>query len=114
MENLQKVQIEQIINSTQPLNKSEIQIYITQLPEWALIEENGEERLQRVFKFKNFLDALRFTNQVGDLAETENHHPALLTEWGKVTVTWWTHKVAGLHRNDFVMAARTEALYHNP
>ena len=67
--------------------------------------------LERVFKWKNFVQALAFTNRVGELAEEEGHHPALLTEWGKVTVTWWTHKIKGLHRNDFIMAARTDQLY---
>jgi 4a-hydroxytetrahydrobiopterin dehydratase len=48
---------------------------------------------------------------VGEQAEEEGHHPALLTEWGKVTVTWWTHKIGGLHHNDFIMAARTDELF---
>jgi len=56
------------------------------------------------------LVALAFTNRVGALAEAEGHHPALLTEWGRVTVTWWTHKIRGLHRNDFIMAAKTDGL----
>ena len=62
-------------------------------------------------KFKNFVQALAFTHRVGELAEEQDHHPALLTEWGKVTVTWWTHAVKGLHRNDFIMAAKTDELY---
>ena len=82
-----------------------------QVPDWKQIEEDGEERLQRQFSFKNFAEALAFTNQVGDLAEDEGHHPALLTEYGKVTVTWWTHKIGGLHRNDFICAAKTDDLY---
>jgi 4a-hydroxytetrahydrobiopterin dehydratase len=48
---------------------------------------------------------------VGEVAEAEDHHPALLTEWGKVTVTWWTHAVKGLHRNDFIAAAKTDQLH---
>ena len=55
--------------------------------------------------------ALAFTNKVGELAEAEDHHPAILTEWGLVTVTWWTHKVKGLHRNDLIMASKTDAAY---
>ena len=78
---------------------------------WRLHEVDGEERLTRSFDFKNFADALAFTNRIGTLAEDENHHPALLTEWGSVTVSWWTHKIGGLHRNDFIMAAKTDALY---
>ncbi|HVR28570.1 MAG TPA: 4a-hydroxytetrahydrobiopterin dehydratase, partial [Thermoanaerobaculia bacterium] len=54
---------------------------------------------------------LDFTNKVGEIAEEEGHHPALLTEWGKVTVGWWTHKIKGLHRNDFIMAAKTDEAY---
>lgn len=81
-----------------------------QVSDWDVIEVEGIKRLQRVFKFKNFSEALNFTNQVGALAEAEDHHPAILTEWGKVTVTWWTHKIKGLHQNDFIMAAKTDAL----
>ena len=77
---------------------------------WQLLERDGIARLERAFHFRNFTDALAFTNRVGALAEAEGHHPALLTEWGRVTVTWWTHKIGGLHRNDFIMAAKTDGL----
>jgi 4a-hydroxytetrahydrobiopterin dehydratase len=82
-----------------------------QLPGWSVEERKGERQLERVFRFDDFAAALAFTVKVGDLAEQEGHHPALLTEWGRVTVTWWTHKIGGLHRNDFVMAARTDQLF---
>ncbi|BES71812.1 4a-hydroxytetrahydrobiopterin dehydratase [Marinobacter nanhaiticus D15-8W] len=82
-----------------------------EVPEWALVEKGGEQQIERTFKFKNFAEALTFTNKVGDLAEAEGHHPALLTEYGKTTVNWWTHKIGGLHRNDFIMAARTDELF---
>ena len=81
-----------------------------QVPEWQIMERDGIKRLERVFKFENFAQALAFTNKVGELAETEGHHPALLVEWGKVTVQWWTHKIKGLHRNDFIMTAKTDQL----
>jgi 4a-hydroxytetrahydrobiopterin dehydratase len=81
-----------------------------QVPEWRVETRDGEARLERVFPFPDFAEALAFTNRVGALAEEEGHHPALLTEWGRVTVGWWTHKIRGLHRNDFVMAAKTDAL----
>src|SRR5687768_16100393 len=80
------------------------------IPEWELVERDGIPRLERVFRFGNFTEALAFTQRVGELAEAEGHHPAILTEWGRVTVTWWTHKIRGLHRNDFIMAAKTDAL----
>jgi 4a-hydroxytetrahydrobiopterin dehydratase len=81
---------------------------LPQLPEWELITVHGIRRLRRTFKFPDFATALGFTDRVGALAEEAGHHPALLTEWGRVTVTWWTHKIKDLHRNDFVMAARTD------
>jgi 4a-hydroxytetrahydrobiopterin dehydratase len=82
-----------------------------QVPDWRLVERDGIKRLERVFTFRNFVQALAFTNAVGAIAEAEGHHPAILTEWGRVTVTWWTHKIKGLHRNDFIMAAKTDRLY---
>ena len=84
--------------------------YLPQIPHWSVVEREGIERLERVFTFPDFATALAFTNRVGELAEREGHHPALLTEWGRVTVTWWTHKIRGLHRNDFILAARTDPL----
>lgn len=81
-----------------------------QIPGWHLVERDGIPRLERVFRVPSFVEALALTNRIGALAEEEGHHPALLTEWGRVTVTWWTHKIRGLHRNDFIMAAKTDAL----
>ena len=81
-----------------------------QIPQWSLTEIEGIPRLERTFRFSNFAQALNFTNRVGALAEEEGHHPAILTEWGKVAISLWTHKIRGLHRNDFVMAAKIDAL----
>lgn len=89
----------------------ELQEFLPLIPEWRVVEREGMPRLERAYKFKNFADALAFTDRVGAMAEQEDHHPALLTEYGKTTVTWWTHKIKGLHRNDFVMAAKCDALY---
>ena len=82
-----------------------------QASDWEIVELDGINRLRRVFSFDDFAQALAFTNKVGEVAEEEGHHPALLTEWGRTTVTWWTHKIKGLHRNDFIMAAKTDELY---
>jgi 4a-hydroxytetrahydrobiopterin dehydratase len=92
-----------------PLSEAEIAARREQVPHWQVIEQDGIPRLQRLFRFRNFAEALEFTRRVGELAEMEDHHPAILTEWGKVTVTWWTHKIRGLHQNDFIMAAKTDA-----
>jgi 4a-hydroxytetrahydrobiopterin dehydratase len=88
----------------------EIVGYMAELSEWRLFECDGMNRVDRVFKFKNFAEAIAFTDKVGELAEQYGHHPTILTEWGKVTVTYWTHKIGGLHKTDFIMAAKTEAL----
>ena len=92
------------------LTDTEIAELSPQVPEWHVVQREGIKRLERVFRFRNFAEALAFTNRVGEQAEEEGHHPALLTEWGRVTVTWWTHKIGGLHRNDFIMAAKTDEL----
>lgn len=80
------------------------------IPDWELVSPDGVDRLERTFAFKDFARALAFTNRVGELAEAEGHHPKLVTEWGQVGVSWWTHKIRGLHRNDFIMAAKTDEL----
>ena len=90
--------------------KEETDDFMEQLPNWIIIEEEGIKRLKQVFKFNNFVDAVSFTQKVATLAENENHHPAILTEWGQVTVSWWTHKINGLHVNDFIMAAKTDEI----
>ena len=94
------------------VTEAEIAEFKPQIPAWQTVEREGIPRLERVFKFPDFAQAVAFTNRVAELAEAEDHHPAILTEWGKVTVTWWTHKIRGLHRNDFVAAAKTDELYH--
>ena len=90
------------------VDEAETRRLLRALPEWCLIEADGVRQLERVVTFPDFQSALAFTNRVGALAEAEGHHPALLTEWGRVTVRWWTHTLRGLHRNDFIMAARTD------
>ena len=93
------------------LTDEEIADLLPQVSEWKIVEQDGVKHLERYFKYRNFVHALAFTNKVGELAEAEGHHPAILTEWGKVKVTWWTHEIKGLHRNDFIMAAKTDRLY---
>jgi 4a-hydroxytetrahydrobiopterin dehydratase len=84
---------------------------LTELPLWKINRVDGVDQLVRVFRWKDFSEALAFANDIAELAEKNNHHPALLVEWGKTTVSWWTHSLGGLHQNDFVMAARCDVLY---
>jgi len=96
-----------------PFSRAQIDEYHSQTPAWEVVDEKDVPRLRRIFKFKDFAGALTFTQQVGQLAEEQGHHPVIRTEWGKVTVTWWTHKIKGLHQNDFIMAAKSDQLYAN-
>ncbi len=92
------------------LTDTEIEMLHPQISEWQVIEVDGVKRLQKIFKLKNFIEAISLTNKVGMIAEKEDHHPLIVTEWGRVTVQWWTHKIHGLHKNDFIMAAKTDEL----
>jgi 4a-hydroxytetrahydrobiopterin dehydratase len=77
--------------------------------DWRVVNDH---HLEKEFTFKNFRDALAFTNRVGDLAEGQGHHPDIYLAWGKVRVTVWTHKIDGLTESDFVLAAKIEKLQH--
>ncbi|WP_132607253.1 4a-hydroxytetrahydrobiopterin dehydratase [Pseudomonas aeruginosa] len=90
------------------VSDEELPVLLRQIPDWNIEVRDGIMQLEKVYLFKNFKHALAFTNAVGEISEAEGHHPGLLTEWGKVTVTWWSHSIKGLHRNDFIMAARTD------
>ncbi|MHA7879384.1 MAG: 4a-hydroxytetrahydrobiopterin dehydratase [Saccharospirillum sp.] len=92
------------------VSEAELADLIREIPDWTPISEGSVMQLERAFQFKDFRQALAFTNRVGELAEAEGHHPEIRTEWGKVTVRWWTHKIGGLHRNDFICAAKTDRI----
>mgnify|MGYP001976018222 CR=1 FL=1 len=102
------------LNTSKPaahaLDEQQAKELLADLEGWELINVDGIPRVEKSFAFKDFQQSLAFTNRVGALAEDVGHHPALLTEWGKVTVTWWSHSLGGVHRNDVIMAARTERL----
>lgn len=108
MTDLKQLKCEACTAASPAVTSEEIAQLKSQLPGWEIIESERELRLAKVYKFPDFQSAIAFTDAVGVEAEKEGHHPALLTEWGKVTVTWWTHSIGGLHKNDFIMAARTD------
>jgi 4a-hydroxytetrahydrobiopterin dehydratase len=93
------------------LTDEEIAALTPQVPEWSVAEVAGVKRIQREFKFKDFRQALDFTVAVGEMAEREAHHPDVHLSWGRVLVEIWTHKIKGLHQNDFILAAKTDELY---
>jgi len=93
------------------MEEDEIEEYQQEVPEWDVVEVDGIPRLKRTFKFKNFAEALAFTDQIGEIAEEQGHHPVIELTWGRVIVEWWTHNINGLHENDFIMAAKTSEIY---
>lgn len=94
-----------------PMTVEQMSNYTPQVPEWQIIDKDSVAKLSREFKLKDFVAAITFADTIGKLAEENGHHPKLIVEWGKVTVVWWTHAVKGLHRNDFIMAAKTDELF---
>ena len=93
------------------VTESEIAELHPQVADWEITNADGIPRLERIYRFKNFGDALAFSTELGNSADAEGHHPRMVVEWGRVGVEWWTHKIRGLHRNDFVMAAKTDVMY---
>lgn len=96
--------------AAKPLTGQELKDSLHEIPGWSISEENGINRLVKRFSFHDFNEAMEFSNKIWKLAEAEGHHPAILTEWGKVTVSWWTHAIEGVHLNDVIMAAKTDKL----
>lgn len=94
-----------------PLTEDETSQLMGEVPNWQLVKSERIPRLRRTFDFKNFVTALEFTNKIGELAEDQGHHPVIELTWGEVTVQWWTHNIKGLHKNDFIMAAKTNEVY---
>ena len=95
------------------LTSSEVEGLNKQIPQWEVLHESGILKLRREYPFDDFVSALAFTNMVGEMSESANHHPDILTQWGMVTLTWWSHKIKGLHQNDFIMAAKSDVLFHS-
>ena len=93
------------------VSDEELRELMPKIPDWSATVVDGVMQLTREYRFTDFEQAMAFANRVGEIAEAAGHHPAILTECGKVTVNWWTHKIRGLHRNDLIMAARTDELY---
>ncbi|MGP0129615.1 MAG: 4a-hydroxytetrahydrobiopterin dehydratase [cyanobacterium endosymbiont of Rhopalodia musculus] len=110
MSDLAKQELEAVSADTPSVVPEEVKKLKTQIPDWHIVEKEGQLQLKKLYEFPDFREAITFTKAVGDLAESEGHHPTLLTEWGKVTVSWWTHAIAGLHKNDYIMAAKTDKI----
>ena len=92
------------------VSKSEIKILMSEIKDWEFIN-NPIDQLKRVFNFPDYARAIDFCNKVAVMADHEDHHPTITLEWGKVSVLWWSHKIKGLHRNDFICALKTDNIY---
>ena len=94
------------------LTNQQLQELLFELDGWRIVTRGSVPQLEKTFQFSNFKKAWSFSERVANLADQQNHHPSILAEWGKVTVTWWTHSLHGLHKNDFICAAKCDQLYH--
>lgn len=99
-------------SSAEPLTAEQCEQQLAKLSDWSLKTVDEVPRLHKVYRFSNYVDALAYLQTIAAEAEREDHHPAMLLEWGKVSVSWWTHKIGGLHDNDFAMASRCDQLYN--
>ena len=93
------------------VTEAEVAVMHPLVPDWTINVENGIRKLERAYKLKNFAEAAEFTARVGVIAEDEQHHPRIITEWGIVKVAWWTHKIFDMHRNDFIMSSKTDKIF---
>lgn len=94
---------------TPPLKGEKLQEFYNQLEDSWVVE--NEHHLTREFEFKNFKEALEFTNQVGEMSEEQGHHPEIYLTWGKVKLKVYTHAIDGLSKSDFIWAARAEKIF---
>ena len=109
-ENLSKGSCEACRIDAPKVTNSEIESLMPQIPSWSILENDNIKRLVCSFAFLDYDQTVNFANSVTKLAEEEDHHPEIFIEWGKVTVSWWSHKINGLHMNDFICAAKTDEL----
>lgn len=93
------------------LTETEIEELMPHIPQWQFVMPDGVPHIQRIFKFQDYPQAVEFTNKIAAAAQEQDHHPLIMLEWGRVTVQWWTHVVKGLHKNDFIMAAKTDEIF---
>ena len=110
METLSTMKCEACKAGAPHVTHEEVIEYSEQTPGWQITKDDDINKLTKTYFFKDWEESIAFANRVGELAEEQGHHPAVLVEWGKVGVTWWTHKIKGLHKNDFIMAAKCEEL----
>lgn len=113
MSELENLKCEACRASEPPLDEDKIKEFLETIKDWQVKDVNGIKILEKDFKFPNFIKAVEFSNLVAEISEANGHHPELVVSWGRVVVKWWTHKIKGLHKNDFIMAAKTDKIYRS-
>ena len=111
MENLTGQTCEPCRIGAPTVTEAEMAVLMPQVPGWLVIEDDGVKKLMRRFDFDNFIEVIAFSNQIADIAEQNGHHPVMLLEYSQATIWWWTHKIHGLHENDFIMAAKSNSCF---
>ena len=92
------------------VSDSEAKVLLLELDGWVIESDSSINQLIKTYKFSNYAESLDFSNKVADLAESEDHHPKIVLEYGSVEISWWSHKIKGLHKNDFICAAKTDLI----
>lgn len=110
MENLLQENCIPCHGGVSPISGEEIKQYQPQIPDWSILNRENTPYLERCYHLSDFAAALVLAQRIGEIAEQQGHHPTLIVEWGKLTVQWWTHAINGLHRNDFIMARKTDQI----
>jgi 4a-hydroxytetrahydrobiopterin dehydratase len=108
---LENLTCEPCTKNAQPVSPDQLSEALQSLPQWEIKVFDNEPHLIRRFLFDNYATGLRFTIKVGEMADTHDHHPLIITAWGKVTIHWWTHTINNIHMNDLILAAKTESIY---
>ncbi|NQY65983.1 MAG: 4a-hydroxytetrahydrobiopterin dehydratase [Alteromonadaceae bacterium] len=111
MDQLSKLKCQACDASAKLLSQDEIESLLSQVQGWEIIVDSGIKKLKCDFATKNYVKSVAFTNVIAEMAETINHHPQIILEYASVTVIWWSHNIKGLHKNDFIMAAKTSELF---
>ena len=91
------------------ISKTELTKKLKRLSGWKMVK--GRSAITKTFKFSNYASTLNFVNLIAELSEFEDHHPKITVEWGKVSLEWWSHKIEGLHMNDFICAAKSDEIF---
>ena len=91
------------------VSDDEANTLLKEIDNWDLIHKEVKQ-LKKTFNFSSYKESVDFSNKIAKMADREDHHPTIILEWGKVTVVWWSHKIKGLHKNDFICAAKTDQL----